>query len=114
MVLRLGQTSSFWRVIMAAISWFVDPIRVTNGESMRTAKSRRLQQMPEFYDAPETDGLYVIKPMGEQTRDQWDGLRAVYGTLPSRQRELVNLLLDGHQSQTAIAAMLGVKKQTVA
>ena len=70
--------------------------------------------MPEYYDAPEADGLYATPAISGVPAQRWEALRAIYPALSPRQRQVVDLLTDGQTNQTAIAAIMGVPQSNVA
>ncbi|HWY36092.1 MAG TPA: helix-turn-helix transcriptional regulator [Nitrosopumilaceae archaeon] len=43
----------------------------------------------------------------------WDGFEEIYPKLKGRQKEVVDLLRQGHTNQTAIAIQLGIRPQSV-
>jgi len=51
--------------------------------------------------------------MSDAQQDSWDALLMLRPSLVGRQREIVDLLMEGETSQTEIAAKLGMKQPNI-
>lgn len=66
---------------------------------------------------PETIGEegnpWAFIPMSVGVEDRWEALKIVYPKLRGRQKEVVDLLLDGETNQTLMAVQLGIDRRAL-
>lgn len=71
------------------------------------------------YDPIDPDGIqegsqpWDIKDMSDKVEEQWEVLEELYPTFKGRQKEVVDLLMEGQTNQSIIALQLGMATSSV-